>query len=296
MNDFWHWWQHIPEHLNPVIFSIGSFKLQYYGLMYVVAFAITYALVIFRLKKEDRFTISVEQVQSLITYMMLGVIIGGRLGYVLFYNFSYYAQHPLEIVLPFSFSNGFQFTGITGMSFHGGLICIILFVWLYVRKNNLRFTEMADLFVPAIPLGYTFGRIGNFINGELYGRVTTAPIGMVFPQAGDGQLRHPSQLYEAFFEGIVLFVLLWTLRTKIRTRGAMLAIFLIGYGTVRFFIEFFRQPDAHLGFVLLSFSMGQLLCLIMVAAGILLYSYLARQAAPVSDKRKHQPKLSKKTR
>lgn len=296
MNDFWHWWQHIPEHLNPVIFSIGSFKLQYYGLMYVVAFAIIYALVIFRLKKEDRFTISVEQVQSLATYMMLGVIIGGRLGYVLFYNFSYYAQHPLEIVLPFSFSNGFQFTGITGMSFHGGLICIILFVWLYVRKNNLRFSEMADLFVPAIPLGYTFGRIGNFINGELYGRVTTAPIGMLFPQAGDRQLRHPSQLYEAFFEGIVLFVLLWTLRSKIRTRGAMLAIFLIGYGTVRFFIEFFRQPDAHLGFVLLSFSMGQLLCLIMVAAGILLYSYLARHSAPVSEKRKHQPKLSKKTR
>lgn len=295
MNDFWQWWQHIPEHLNPVIFSLGSFKLQYYGLMYVVGFLMTYGLVIYRLKKEDRFNVSVEQVQALITYLMLGVIVGGRLGYVLFYNLPYYARHPLEIVLPFSFSNGFHFTGITGMSFHGGLICIILFAWLYVRKNNLRFTEMADLFVPAIPLGYTFGRIGNFINGELYGRVTTAPIGMVFPQAGDGLLRHPSQLYEAFFEGIVLFALLWSLRTKIRTRGAMLAIFLMGYGTVRFFIEFFRQPDAHLGYVLLFFSMGQVLCLIMIAAGVLLYSYLARRSEPVSEKSKHQPKLSKKT-
>ena len=296
MNDFWQWWQHIPEHLNPVIFSIGSFKLQYYGLMYVVAFAMTYILVLYRLKKEDRFTISVDQVQALITYMMLGVIVGGRLGYVLFYNFAYYLHHPLEIVLPFSFANGFRFTGITGMSFHGGLICTILFAWLYARKNDLLFMDMADLFVPAIPLGYTFGRIGNFINGELYGRVTDLPIGMIFPQAGDGQLRHPSQLYEAFFEGIVLFVLLWNLRRKVRTRGAMLALFLVGYGTVRFFIEFARQPDAHLGFVLLSFSMGQVLCMIMIVSGILLYAYLARQSEPVADRVKHPSAQSRKKR
>ena len=296
MNDFWHWWQHIPENLNPVIFSIGSFKLQYYGLMYVVAFAMTYFLVLYRLKHEDRFKVTVDQVQALITYMMLGVIIGGRLGYVLFYNFDYYRQHPLEIILPFSFSNGVRFTGITGMSFHGGLLCIILFAWLYSRKNNLRFMDMADLFVPAIPLGYTFGRIGNFINGELYGRVTNLPIGMVFPQAGDGRLRHPSQLYEAFFEGIVLFVLLWSLRKKIQTRGAMLAIFLIGYGTVRFVIEFVRQPDAHLGFVLLSFSMGQVLCLLMIASGILLYFYLARRPQSALADTKNPSKRSKRAR
>lgn len=296
MNEFWHWWQHIPEHLNPVIFSIGSFKLQYYGLMYVVAFAMTYFLVLYRLKHEDRFEVTVDQVQALITYMMLGVIIGGRLGYVLFYNFDYYRQHPLEIILPFSFSNGVRFTGITGMSFHGGLLCIILFVWLYTRKNNLRFMDMADLFVPAIPLGYTFGRIGNFINGELYGRVTNLPIGMVFPQAGDRQLRHPSLLYEAFFEGIVLFVLLWSLRKKIQTRGAMLAIFLIGYGSVRFFIEFVRQPDAHLGFILLSFSMGQVLCLIMIASGILLYYHLARRPQTALAATKNQSKRSKRAR
>ena len=274
MSGFWQWWQHIPEHLDPVIISIGSFKLQYYGMMYVVAFALTYMLVVYRLKRERRFQVNNEQLQALITYMMLGVIIGARLGYVLFYNAPYFLRHPLEIILPFDFSDGVRFTGITGMSFHGGLICVILFAWLYCRKNGLSFLEMADLFIPAIPLGYTFGRLGNFINGELYGRMTSVPIGMFFPLAPGNSLRHPSQLYEAFFEGIFLFIVLWSLRRRIRLQGAMLGFYLIGYGTVRFFIEYFRQPDAHLGFVLSSFSMGQMLCLLMIAAGILLLVFL----------------------
>jgi phosphatidylglycerol:prolipoprotein diacylglycerol transferase len=193
---------------------------------------------------------------------------------VLFYNLPYYLKHPLEIILPFDLSNGFKFTGITGMSFHGGLICVILFTWLYCRKNGLNLLEVADLFIPAIPLGYTFGRIGNFINGELYGRVTSAPIGMVFPLAPGSQLRHPSQLYEALFEGVFLFVVLWSLRRRVRIPGAMLALYLIGYGTVRFFIEYFRQPDAHLGFVFFSFSMGQILCLLMIGCGAYLLVYL----------------------
>jgi phosphatidylglycerol:prolipoprotein diacylglycerol transferase len=271
---FWNWWQHIPEKVDPVIFSIGGFKLQYYGLMYVVAFVITYFLVLYRIKRKEGFEVSVDQIQALITYMLLGVIIGGRLGYVLFYNFPYYLHHPLEIILPFTFSNGIKFTGITGMSFHGGLICVILFAWLYARKVGLNFPAMIDLFVPAIPLGYTFGRIGNFINGELYGRMTFVPFGMYFPQAPGTGLRHPSQLYEAFFEGIFLFAVLWSLRKIIRTRGAMLALYLIGYGSVRFFIEYVREPDAHLGFVFLSFSLGQVLCMVMMVSGIQLYWYL----------------------
>jgi phosphatidylglycerol:prolipoprotein diacylglycerol transferase len=277
METFWEWWQHIPQRLNPVFFTIGSFKLQYYGLMYVVAFVVTYLLVIYRLKREDRFEVSVDQIQALITYMVLGVIVGGRLGYVLFYNLSYYLKHPLEIILPFDFSGGIKFTGITGMSFHGGLVCVILFAWLYCRKAGLNFLLMADLFIPAIPLGYTFGRIGNFINGELYGRVTSLPFGMYFPLAPGADLRHPSQLYEASFEGLFLFGILWSLRKIMKIRGAMLALYMIGYGTVRFFIEYFRQPDEHLGFVLLSFSMGQLLCLLMIAAGISLYGYFWRK-------------------
>ncbi len=277
METFWNWWQHIPERLDPVIFQIGSFRLQYYGMMYVVGFVVTYLLVMYRLKREKRFEVSKEQVQALITYMMLGVIIGGRLGYVLFYNLSYYLKHPVEIILPFEFSGGIKFTGITGMSFHGGLICVILFAWLYTRKAGLNFLSAADLFIPAIPLGYTFGRIGNFINGELFGRVTTLPFGMYFPQAPGPELRHPSQLYEAFFEGLFLFGILWSLRKIMIMKGAMLALYLIGYGTVRFFIEYFRQPDDHLGFVLLSFSMGQLLCLVMIATGISLYGYFWRK-------------------
>lgn len=277
MNGFWHWWQHIPQRLDPVILQIGGFKLQYYGLMYVVGFVLTYLLVAYRVKHERRFQVTADQVQALITYMMLGVIIGGRLGYVLFYNLGYYLRHPLEVILPFEFSNGITFTGITGMSFHGGLICVILFAGLYCRKNDLSLLEMADLFVPAIPLGYTFGRIGNFINGELYGRVTTAPIGMIFPLAPGNSLRHPSQLYEAFFEGVFLFALLWLLRRRVRTPGVMLALYLIGYGTVRFFIEFFRQPDVQIGFVVGRFSMGQVLCFLMIASGALLLVYLRRR-------------------
>jgi len=268
------WWQHLPQHMDPVIFQIGSFRLQYYGLMYIVAFAITYGLASYRIRREARFGIDIDQLQGLMTAMILGLVVGGRIGYVLFYNFAYYLNHPLEIILPFDFSNGIRFTGISGMSYHGGLIGAVLAAIIFVRRHRLDFFSMADLIVPCIPLGYTFGRLGNFINGELFGRVTTLPIGMYFPQAPGPGLRHPSQLYEAFFEGIVLFVVLWTVKGRIATRGAMLALYLIGYGLVRFFIEYARQPDAQLGVILFSLSMGQLLCLAMMLAGTLLLVYL----------------------
>jgi phosphatidylglycerol:prolipoprotein diacylglycerol transferase len=183
----------------------------------------------------------------------------------------------LEIVLPFRFDGGIQFTGIAGMSFHGGLIGVLLATWIYVRRHGPDYREVADLFAPAVPLGYAFGRLGNFINGELYGRVTTAPIGMHFPLATGPGLRHPSQLYEAFFEGLVLFAVLWGLRRRPLPRGAMLALYLVGYGVVRFVLEYFRQPDAHLGFVWTRFSMGQLLCLAMAGAGLVLYLYYRRR-------------------
>ncbi len=282
MNDFWTWWQHVPQNLSPVIFEIGWFKLQYYGLMYIVAFAVTFFLVLYRIKHEDRFEITSDQVKDVTTYLILGLIVGARLGYVLFYNFSYYLKHPLEIILPFSFSNGMTFTGISGMSYHGGLIGVIFAAWYYVRKEKLDWWNVVDLYIPAIPLGYTFGRLGNFINGELYGRLTTSPIGMYFPMAPAGELRHPSQLYEAFFEGIFLFAILWSIRKIKLPKGAMLALYLIGYGVVRFFIEYFREPDAHIGFVFLSFSMGQILCSLMIAGGIFLYFYLLNPFGPAA--------------
>jgi phosphatidylglycerol:prolipoprotein diacylglycerol transferase len=233
--------------------------------------------VLYRVKHEDRFEITKDQVKDVTTLLIIGLIIGARLGYVLFYNLSYYLTHPLEIILPFSFSNGFQFTGISGMSYHGGLVGVIIAGWLYVRKAKIDFWKGVDLFMPVIPLGYTFGRLGNFINGELYGRITTASIGMYFPLAPTKELRHPSQLYEAFFEGIFLFAVLWSIRKINLPKGAMLAIYLIGYGLVRFIIEYFREPDAHLGFVLHSFSMGQILCSLMIISGGILYFYLFRK-------------------
>jgi phosphatidylglycerol:prolipoprotein diacylglycerol transferase len=278
MTDFWTWWQHLPQHISPVIFQIGSFKLQYYGLMYLVAFGITYALVLYRLRHEERFAVSSEQVNDLTTVIILGLMIGARLGYVVFYNLPYFLRHPLEIVLPFEFSDGITFTGISGMSYHGGVLGILVAAWLYTRRNGIALRDMADLYVPCIPLGYTFGRIGNFINGELYGRATTAPIGMFFPLAPDKVLRHPSQLYEAFFEGIFLFAVMWSIRKVRAPRGAMLGFYLIGYGLVRFFIEFYREPDAHIGFVVSVLSMGQLLCAGMIAAGLLLVLYLKHRA------------------
>jgi phosphatidylglycerol:prolipoprotein diacylglycerol transferase len=277
VEEFWDWWQHLPQNIDPVIFSIGSFKLQYYGLMYIVAFAITFFLVLYRHKREDRFEITADQIKDLTTYIILGLVVGARLGYVVFYNLSYYLKHPLEIILPFSFSDGVTFTGISGMSYHGGLIGVILVAWFYTRKAGLDWWSVVDLYIPAIPLGYTFGRLGNFINGELFGRVTTSSIGMYFPMDQAGQLRHPSQLYEAFFEGVFLFAVLWSIRKFKIPKGAMLALYLIGYGTVRFFIEYFRQPDDHIGFVFLSFSMGQILCSLMIAAGVFLYFYLQRR-------------------
>jgi phosphatidylglycerol:prolipoprotein diacylglycerol transferase len=277
MNDFWIWWQHLPEKMSPVVFEIGGFKLQYYGLMYIIAFAVTYVLVLYRVRHEKRFEVSDDDIQNLMLVIIIGVIVGGRLGYVLFYNLSYYLNNPLEIFLPFQFLNDtITFTGISGMSFHGGLMGVLICVGLYIRKTRLDFWEMADLFAPVVPLGYTFGRLGNFINGELYGRITSAPMGMHFPFAPGTDLRHPSQLYEAFFEGIFLFAVLWNFRKLQKPRGAMLAFYIIGYGTVRFFIEYYRQPDAQLGFIFMSFSMGQILCGMMMIGGIALYLYLTR--------------------
>jgi phosphatidylglycerol:prolipoprotein diacylglycerol transferase len=285
MAAFLNWWQHLPEHMDPVIFQIGSFRLQYYGLMYIVAFAFTYGLALYRIRHEKRFQMDVEQLQGLMTAMILGLIIGARLGYVLFYNLPYYLSHPLEIILPFEFSGGIRFTGITGMSYHGGLIGVVLATAIFARKNGLAFFHVADFIVPCIPLGYTFGRLGNFINGELYGRLTTHPIGMFFPLAQGPGRRHPSQLYEAFFEGIVLFLVLWTIKKRVTTQGAMLALYLMGYGLVRFFIEYTRQPDAQLGFVFLSFSMGQLLCMAMILAGVMLLVVLRANLKATSNSR-----------
>lgn len=260
------WWQHLPEKMSPTIFGVGSFQLRWYGMMYIVAFAVVYLLVMrrYRIDKPD---IDKETAQGWFTWAILGVIIGGRIGYVLFYDPGMILNNPLGIFLPVDVRHGFRFTGLAGMSFHGGVIGVVIFSLIYAGRQKVNFWRLADLVVPAIPLGYTFGRLGNFINGELYGRVTDAPWGMYFPADYTHQLRHPSQLYEAFFEGIFLFAVIWSIRNKPQLQKLILPIYLIGYGVVRFFIEFVRQPDAHLGTVLGPFTMGQVLCFAMIAAG-----------------------------
>lgn len=275
---FWDWWQHLPQGIDPSLLQIGSFQLRYYGLMYIVAFVLTYILLVYRARKDDFAWFTPERLQDLMVWFIAGTILGGRLGYVLFYDLVYFAAHPLKIVLPFDFADGFRFTGISGMSYHGGVIGVVAAGYVFSRRHKLSFVRMVDFVAPAAPLGYTFGRLGNFINGELYGRVTTVPWGMFFPLDRSGQLRHPSQLYEAFFEGIVLFLLLWSVRNHSFCRGGLLGLYLIGYGAVRFFIEFYREPDPHLMYVLGPLTMGQVLCAAMIVIGLAAF-FIGRRAA-----------------
>lgn len=267
MESFCNAWQHLPAQISPVIFSVGSFQLRYYSLMYLVAFAVSYALLTYRIKHRE-IPIKTEILQDYLVLAMLGLILGARLGYVLFYNFDYYLSHPLEIIVPFDFNRGLRFTGLSGMSYHGGLIGVILVTLYYCRRQNIPFWQFGDWLCSAAPLGYMFGRIGNFLNGELWGRETSVFWGMYFPLDPTGSLRHPSQLYEAFFEGLVLFLVLWFIRKRNPFDGFMVGLYIFGYGFVRFFIEFFREPDAHLGFVLAFNTMGQVLCILMMLTGI----------------------------
>lgn len=271
MTDFLHFWQNLPAQMNPVLFSFGSFAVRWYGMMYLIAFAVVYLLTRYRLDTE-KLPFNRAFVGDALTWAMGGVVIGGRLGYIIFYGMDSFLADPLGSLLPWvSAPGGCRFTGVTGMSYHGGVIGVTLALLLFSRSQKTGFFKTFDLLIPAVPLGYTFGRIGNFINGELYGRVTEAAAGMYFPLAPTVELRHPSQLYEALFEGVVLFTILWLLRRKSPFPGFLSAIYLFGYGFFRFFIEYFREPDAQLGFVLFNFSMGQVLCFIMMLAGIAIY-------------------------
>ena len=276
-------WQHLPEHISPNIFEIGSFQVRYYSLMYIIAFLLTYLLASYRIKREN-YNYSTEVIQDFFVWAIVGLILGARLGYVLFYNLDYYMKYPLEIILPFDFAHGMKYVGISGLSYHGGAIGVLLSTLMFCRKHQINFWRFADLFCPAIPLGYTFGRIGNFINGELYGRITDMPWGMYFPLDFSHQLRHPSQLYEAFFEGIVLFIILWSIRKKRPFDGFLFALYLIGYGLVRFIIEFYREPDIQLGLILGMFSMGQMLCILMMLAGVSVYLFRWGQSTKASLK------------
>ena len=269
--DFILWWQTLPEKMDPILLSIGSFSIYWYSTMYLVAFGVVYLLCRKKINNNKFTKLTLSEFEDLLSWCFIALILGARFGYVLFYNFEYYLANPLEILLPFSIQeDGWEFTGIAGMSYHGGLIGVLIAMWMYGRKKGLHLYTIADFMTPAIPLGFFFGRIGNFINGELYGRVTEASIGMYFRDSkGEVLLRHPSQLYEAFFEGIVLFGVIKLFKN--RFQGFNSGLYVFGYGFFRFFIVYFRHPDDHLGFILLNLSMVQLLCLSMMGGSIIIW-------------------------
>ena len=252
--------------IDPVAFSIGPLAVRWYGLMYLAGFAAAWWLGRRRIA-QGLAPLSREQFEGLIFLAVLGVIVGGRLGYVLFYKLGYFASHPLEIPAVWQ----------GGMSFHGGLLGVILAMAWVARRNRIDYLRLMDFIAPLVPLGIAAGRLGNFINGELYGRVTDAPWGMVFRGAGDSP-RHPSQLYQFALEGLLLFVILWLYSGKQRPRGAVSALFLLGYGVFRFVAEFGREPDAHLGYLALGMTMGQWLSVPMIAAGVVLLGWSIRNA------------------
>lgn len=245
--------------IDPVALSLGPIAIHWYGLMYLVGFAGGWWLGRVRAARPGSGW-NPQHVDDLVFYMALGAVIGGRVGYVLFYNFAAFIQNPLVLLQVWS----------GGMSFHGGLLGVMLALWLFNRKHQLGYWRTADFLAPLVAIGLGAGRLGNFINGELWGKVTDVPWGMVFPHVGP-EARHASMLYQFFLEGVVLFVILWWFSSKPRPLYAVSGLFGLCYGLFRFLVEFVREPDAHIGYLAFGwFTMGQALTLPMMAAGLLL--------------------------
>lgn len=255
-----------PE-IDPVAIQLGPLKVHWYGLMYLIGFASAWWLGRRRARQPD-WNWKADRVDDLIFYGALGLVLGARIGYILFYNFAAFLDNPLMI---FRVWEG-------GMSFHGGVLGVLVAFWLFARREGLGLFQVVDFIVPFAPLGLLAGRIGNFINGELWGRVTDAPWGMVFPSGGPLP-RHPSMLYEAFLEGIVLFAILMWFSRKPRPGMSVTGLFGVGYGCFRFLVEFVRQPDAHLGYIAFGWlTMGQILSLPLIATGGILLWLAYRRA------------------
>ena len=276
--------------IDPVALSIGSLQLRWYGLMYLAGFGLGWMLGRWRASRPGSGWTGPD-VDDLLTCVMIGIILGGRLGYVLFYDLPVYINDPMEIVRIW---NG-------GMSFHGGLLGVLGAFWYFARTRGRTFLEVSDFIAPLIPQGLFFGRLGNFINGELWGKVSDAPWAVVFPGAGPLP-RHPSQLYEAALEGLLLFIMLWVFSLKPRKVGAISGLFALGYGVFRFAVEFVRMPDVQLGYLAFGWlTMGQLLCVPLILAGAWLLCRKAPVLAPHMPQAEHkdtprnkQPKGRKK--
>lgn len=249
--------------IDPVALQLGPLKIHWYGIMYLVAFGAAWWLGKRRARQGppvEKGGWTSEMVSDVVFYGALGTVLGGRLGYTFFYNFSGFLADPVSIVRVWE----------GGMSFHGGLLGVLFAMWLFGRKHNRHFFDITDFIAPLVPVGIGAVRFANFINGELWGRVTQSPLGMVFPTGGPLP-RHPSQLYEMFLEGVVLFFIVWFFSARPKPRMAVSGLFALGYGSFRFIAEFFRQPDEHLGFIAFNWlTMGQLLSTPLIILGITL--------------------------
>jgi len=260
----------IHPKIDPIAIAIGPVAIRWYGLMYLIAFGLFFFLGRQRARRDPWRGVSYEAIDDLLFWGVLGVILGGRLGYVLFYKFSHYLAHPLEVL---SVWHG-------GMSFHGGFLGVLLASWWVARKHRLGFLQLTDFIAPLIPCGLAAGRMGNFINGELWGRVAPADLawGMLFRDGGPLP-RHPSQLYQFALEGLLLFFILWLYSYRKRNVGAVSGAFLAGYGALRFVAEYYREPDDFLGLLAWNLSMGQWLSAPMVLAGAAMLAWAYRNAS-----------------
>jgi len=260
--------------IDPIIFSIGPVALRWYGMMYLIGF-LAAMFIANKAADNSKGVWTRDQVSDLLFYSFLGVILGGRVGYVLFYQFDYFLADPLYL---FQIWQG-------GMSFHGGLIGVIAAIFIFARKSNKSFLSVGDFVAPLVPIGLGTGRLGNFINAELWGRQTDVPWAMVFPTDSLQVPRHPSQLYEFFLEGVVLFAILYVITRKPRSLGLASGAFLIGYGIFRTIVEFFREPDAHLGLYFSFISKGQILSLPMILVGMLVIylGYLSQEKSAITS-------------
>lgn len=248
--------------ISPIAFALGPLKVTWYGLSYAVAILLAWKYILFLAKKHSPSVFTRKIIDDFLVWSILGIILGGRLGYVFFYKPMEFLSDPFEIL----------YTWRGGMSFHGGLIGVLLAAFLFSSKKKVPFLTLIDFLACAAPIGLFLGRLSNFINGELFGRVTNVPWAVAFPTGGFVP-RHPSQLYEAILEGPILFMLLYFISKKdafFQRHGFISGVFLIGYGVFRCFVEFFRSPDPHLGFFFQNFTWGQILCLPMILAGVIL--------------------------
>ena len=251
------------NNINPIIASIGPLEIRYYSLAYIIGAIFTYFILV-KLAEERKLGLTKQDIMDIVAYTLLSIVIFSRVFYVIFYNFSFFIANPLQV---FAVWHG-------GLSFHGGLFgAVVAGIW-FARKKKISFWKLADLTVIPVAIALFLGRVGNYINGELYGRITTVPWAVKF-KGVDG-FRHPSQLYEAM-KNLFMFAVLWKLRNKKLKDGVLFSLFIVMYGTLRFFIEFFRQPDENIGFVIFNFSMGQVLSLVMLAFGVPMLVYFSRR-------------------